>query len=264
MAEDLIKKADGTNYGTTMAGNFIHDIIDEDIKNQKYHREIRTRFPPEPNGYLHIGHCKSVCLNCGTALKYGGTFNLRYDDTNPITEDEEFVSNIENDVKWLGFQWDNLLYASDYFGKMYECAEKLIRDGNAYISAESAEEIKATRGTLTQPGTNSPYRDRPWEESLQIFHDMRDGKYADGEVCLRAKIDMASPNINMRDPVIYRVLHAINAQGMTIIMVSHDIEEAVRDCSHILHLSCHPLFIGTAQAYKASPIGRKYLSETSL
>ena len=238
MAEDLIKKADGTNYGTTMAGNFIHDIIDEDIKNQKYHREIRTRFPPEPNGYLHIGHCKSVCLNCGTALKYGGTFNLRYDDTNPITEDEEFVSNIENDVKWLGFQWDNLLYASDYFGKMYECAEKLIRDGNAYISAESAEEIKATRGTLTQPGTNSPYRDRPWEESLQIFHDMRDGKYADGEVCLRAKIDMASPNINMRDPVIYRVLHASHHNTgdkwcvYPMYDYAHPIEDAIEGITH--------------------------------
>ena len=238
MAEDLIKKADGTNYGTTMAGNFIHDIIDEDIKNQKYHREIRTRFPPEPNGYLHIGHCKSVCLNCGTALKYGGTFNLRYDDTNPITEDEEFVSNIENDVKWLGFQWDNLLYASDYFDKMYECAEKLIRDGNAYISAESAEEIKATRGTLTQPGTNSPYRDRPWEESLQIFHDMRDGKYADGEVCLRAKIDMASPNINMRDPVIYRVLHASHHNTgdkwcvYPMYDYAHPIEDAIEGITH--------------------------------
>ena len=238
MAEDLIKKADGTNYGTTMAGNFIHDIIDEDIKNQKYHREIRTRFPPEPNGYLHIGHCKSICLNAGTALKYGGTFNLRYDDTNPITEDEEFVGNIEKDVQWLGFQWDNLLFASDYFDKMYECAEKLIRDGNAYISAETADEIKATRGTLTQPGTNSPYRDRPWEESLQIFHDMRDGKYADGEVCLRAKIDMASPNINMRDPVIYRVLHASHHNTgdkwcvYPMYDYAHPIEDAIEGITH--------------------------------
>ena len=238
MAEDLIKKADGTNFGTTMAGNFIHDIIDEDIKNQKYHREIRTRFPPEPNGYLHIGHCKSVCLNAGTALKYGGVFNLRYDDTNPITEDDEFVGNIEKDVQWLGFQWDNLLFASDYFGKMYECAEKLIRDGNAYISAETAEEIKASRGTLTQPGTNSPYRDRPWEESLQIFHDMRDGKYADGEVCLRAKIDMASPNINMRDPVIYRVLHASHHNTgdkwcvYPMYDYAHPIEDAIEGITH--------------------------------
>lgn len=238
MAKDLILKADGSDFGSTMAGNFIHDIIDKDLENQKYSRPVMTRFPPEPNGYLHIGHCKSICLNAGTALKYHGGFNLRYDDTNPITEDEEFVGSIENDVKWLGFQWDNLFYASDYFEKMYECCEKIIASGNAYASSETGDEIKAGRGTLTQPGTNSPYRDRDPQESLQIFHDMRDGKYGDGEMCIRAKIDMASPNINMRDPVIYRVLHATHHNTgdkwcvYPMYDFAHPIEDAIEGITH--------------------------------
>jgi glutaminyl-tRNA synthetase len=218
--------------------NFIHTIIEKDLEQEKYSRKIMTRFPPEPNGYLHIGHAKSICLNFGTALKYGGGCNLRYDDTNPVTEDEEFVGSIEEDVKWLGFKWDNLLYASDYFETMYEGAVKLIKDGKAYICELSADEIKATRGTLTEPGKNSPYRDRPIEESLQIFADMRAGKYEDGQVVLRAKIDMSSPNINMRDPVLYRVLHAThhNTGDQWCIYpmydYAHPIEDAVEGITH--------------------------------
>lgn len=236
---DEIKKALKEEQPEKESGtNFIHAIIDKDLEQQKYSRKVMTRFPPEPNGYLHIGHAKSICLNFGTALKYGGGCNLRYDDTNPVTEDEEFVGSIEEDVKWLGFKWDNLLYASDYFETMYEGAVKLIKNGKAYICELSADEIKATRGTLTEPGTNSPYRDRPIEESLQIFSDMRAGKYEDGQVVLRAKIDMGSPNINMRDPVIYRVLHAThhNTGDQWCIYpmydYAHPIEDAVEGITH--------------------------------
>ncbi|MBQ3931605.1 MAG: glutamine--tRNA ligase, partial [Firmicutes bacterium] len=190
-----------------MEGNFIHDIIDKDIAEGKYSHCIITRFPPEPNGYLHVGHAKSICLNFGTAAKYGGRCNLRYDDTNPVKEDDEFVGSIEEDVRWLGFEWAELHHASDYFEKMYECCCTLIKKGLAYASDMTQEEQRATRGTLTEPGTNDRNRDRSPEESLKIFQDMRAGKYADGEMCIRAKIDMASPNMNMRDPVIYRVLH---------------------------------------------------------
>ena len=207
MSDNSARPEENKEAGFTMAGNFIHDIIDEDIKNHRYSRPITTRFPPEPNGYLHIGHVKAICIDFGTAIKYGGTCNLRYDDTNPAKEEEEYVGSIEGDIRWLGFQWNKLNYASDYFPKMYECCEELIRRGKAYACQMTPDEIKDSRGTLTEPGKNSPWRDRPAEESLQIFHDMRDGKYADGEVCIRARIDMASPNINMRDPVIYRVMH---------------------------------------------------------
>jgi len=189
-----------------MAGNFIHDIIDEDLAEGK-HSEIVTRFPPEPNGYLHIGHAKSLCLNFGTALKYGGRCNLRYDDTNPAKEDIEFVKAIEKDVNWLGFQWDNKFWASDYFDTMYEAAVSLIKQGKAFVCDLTPEQIREYRGTLTTPGTESPYRNRSIEENLDLFERMRAGEFADGGKCLRAKIDMASPNINMRDPVIYRVVH---------------------------------------------------------
>ncbi len=221
-----------------MENNFIYDIIEKDLENHKYSHPIITRFPPEPNGYLHIGHVKSICLNFGTALKYGGSCNLRYDDTNPVKEDEEFVGSIENDVKWLGFDWANLCYASNYFGKMYECCEELIRRGKAYACEMSPEEIKANRGTLTEPGKESPWRNRPVEESLQIFHDMRDGKYADGERVIRAKIDMASPNINMRDPVIYRVLHATHHNTgdqwcvYPMYDFAHPLEDAIEGVTH--------------------------------
>jgi len=223
-----------------MESNFIHDIIDKDLEEGKYTHEITTRFPPEPNGYLHIGHCKSICLNFGTAKKYGGKCNLRYDDTNPVNEDDEFVGSIEEDVKWLGFSWDNLNKASNYFDKMYECAVQLIKLGKAYICEYSADQIRETRGTLTEPGKNSPWRDRSVEENLAIFEDMKNGKYADGERVLRAKIDMASPNMNMRDPVIYRVMHVTHQNTgdkwciYPMYDFAHPLEDAIEGITHSL------------------------------
>ncbi len=189
------------------AENFIQAIIDEDLAAGKI-SAVQTRFPPEPNGYLHIGHAKSMFVNFGTALKYGGKCNLYFDDTNPSKEKTEYVDAIRRDIEWLGYHWEKETYASDFFDEIYNYAEQLIRSGKAYVCDLSPEEIKATRGTLTEPGTESPYRNRTPEENLQLFREMKAGKYADGEKCLRAKIDMASPNINMRDPVIYRILHA--------------------------------------------------------
>jgi glutaminyl-tRNA synthetase len=189
------------------ARNFIEEIIDDDLASGRVNHVV-TRFPPEPNGYLHIGHAKSICLNFGTAIKYGGQCNLRYDDTNPVKEDEEYIRSIERDVRWLGFEPAAVLFGSDYFDYMFECALLLIDKGLAFVCDLSAEEIRQYRGTLTEPGQNSPYRNRSVEENKQLFLAMRDGQYADGEKVLRAKIDMASPNLNMRDPVIYRILHA--------------------------------------------------------
>ncbi|MCR4616758.1 MAG: glutamine--tRNA ligase/YqeY domain fusion protein [Lachnospiraceae bacterium] len=187
--------------------HFIENFIDKDLADGVYDH-VQTRFPPEPNGYLHIGHAKSIILNSGMAKEYGGKFNLRFDDTNPTKEKSEFVESIKEDVKWLGADWeDRLFFASDYFDKMYECAEKLILKGKAYVSDLSAEEIREYRGSFETPGKNDPARDRSVDENLQLFRDMKAGKYADGEKVLRAKIDMAAPNINMRDPVIYRVAH---------------------------------------------------------
>ncbi len=186
--------------------NFIEEAIEKDLADGVY-SHVQTRFPPEPNGYLHIGHAKAICIDFGNAIKYGGTCNLRLDDTNPSKEDTEYVDAIEEDIKWLGFNWDKELYASDYFDDIYECAVKLIKMGKAYVDELSAEEIREYRGTLTEPGKNSPYRDRPIEESLDLFQRMTDGEFANGEKVLRAKIDMASPNLNMRDPVIYRIMH---------------------------------------------------------
>ena len=189
------------------AKNFIEDIINEELA-EGVVSEVHTRFPPEPNGYLHIGHAKSLCLNFGTAKKYGGKCNLFFDDTNPSKEKTEFVDAIKADIEWLGFKWYEMHYASDFFEDIYQLAVKLIKEGKAYVCDLTADQIRETRGTLTQPGTQSPYRDRTVEENLTLFEEMRAGKYADGEKVLRAKIDMASPNMNMRDPVIYRVLHA--------------------------------------------------------
>ena len=189
--------------------NFIENIIDEDNEKNTYGKRVHTRFPPEPNGYLHLGHAKSICLNFGIAKKYGGLTNLRFDDTNPSKENTEYVESIKRDVKWLGFDWDDrMFYASDYFDKLYEYAKKLIRLGKAYVDDLSGDEIREYRGTFNTPGKESPYRNRSVEENLQLFEEMKDGKYADGEKVLRAKIDMASPNLNMRDPVIYRIVHA--------------------------------------------------------
>ncbi len=189
----------------TASKNFIERIIDEDIASGKT-KKVITRFPPEPNGYLHIGHAKSILLNHGIARQYGGQFNFRFDDTNPVKEKEEFAESIMEDVKWLGAEWDgDVLYASDYFDKMYEAALTLIKAGKAYVCDLTAEEIRETRGTLTEPGKESPYRNRSIEENLKLFEEMKEGRYADGEKVLRAKIDMAAGNINMRDPVIYRI-----------------------------------------------------------
>ncbi len=190
-----------------MAQNFIEQIVEADLEEGRTEK-IKTRFPPEPNGYLHIGHAKSMFVNFGTAEKYNGTCNLFFDDTNPTKEKTEYVDAIRSDIRWLGYRWDKEVYASDFFDTIYEFAERLIQEGKAFVCDLSAEEIKATRGTLTEPGTESPYRGRSVEENLKLFREMRAGKYADGEKCLRAKIDMASPNLNLRDPVIYRILHA--------------------------------------------------------
>ncbi|MFQ5709779.1 MAG: glutamine--tRNA ligase/YqeY domain fusion protein [bacterium] len=194
---------------STPAPNFIRNIIEEDLKANKNEGRVVTRFPPEPNGYLHIGHAKSICLNFGLAAEYGGQCNLRFDDTNPIKEEAGYVDAIIEDVRWLGFDWqDRLFYASDYFDQFYEYAVQLIKTGKAYVDDLSAEEIKAYRGTLTQPGKNSPYRDRSVQENLELFERMRSGEFEDGSRVLRAKIDMSSGNLNLRDPVIYRILHA--------------------------------------------------------
>jgi glutaminyl-tRNA synthetase len=188
--------------------NFIEEIIEEHNRTGRFEGRVHTRFPPEPNGYLHIGHAKSICLNFGLAQKYGGKCNLRFDDTNPTKEDTEYVDSIMEDVHWLGFEWDGLYYASDYFEQLYEWAIKLIGKGKAYVCDLTADQIREYRGTLTQPGKNSPYRERPVAENLDLLKRMRDGEFPDGSRTLRAKIDMASPNLNMRDPVLYRILHA--------------------------------------------------------
>jgi glutaminyl-tRNA synthetase len=188
--------------------DFIREIVVADNASGKHAGRVATRFPPEPNGYLHIGHAKSICLNFGIARDFGGICNLRFDDTNPVTEDVEYVESIQEDVRWLGFTWDALLYASDYFEQLYECAERLIRDGRAYVDDLSADEIREYRGTLKAPGRPSPFRDRPAGENLDLFRRMRAGEFADGSRVLRAKIDMASPNVNLRDPVLYRIRRA--------------------------------------------------------
>jgi glutaminyl-tRNA synthetase len=193
----------------TTPSNFIRDIIIRDLETNKYAGRVQTRFPPEPNGYLHLGHTKSICLNFGLAAEFGGKTNLRFDDTNPEKEEQEYVDSIIRDIRWLGFDWeDRNFYASDYFDQLYEWAIKLIKAGKAFVCDLSAEEIRKTRGTLTEPGINSPYRDRSVEENLDLFARMKAGEFPDGSRTLRAKIDMASPNLNMRDPVMYRILHA--------------------------------------------------------
>ncbi len=188
--------------------NFIREIIREDLRTNKYSGRVWTRFPPEPNGYLHIGHAKAICLDFGLADEFGGGTNLRFDDTNPEKEETEYVESIQEDVRWLGFQWENLLYASDYFEQLYEFAVQLIKKGKAYVDDLTADEVRKFRGTLTEPGKESPHRNRSVEENLDLFERMRKGEFPDGSRCLRAKIDMASPNLNMRDPVMYRILRA--------------------------------------------------------
>ncbi|MBM4352276.1 MAG: glutamine--tRNA ligase/YqeY domain fusion protein [Deltaproteobacteria bacterium] len=200
---------EGTAPAEAAPRNFIRDIIDEHNRSGRFGNRVHTRFPPEPNGYLHVGHAKSICLNFGIARDYAGKCNLRLDDTNPTKEEVEYVNSIREDVRWLGFDWeDREYYASDYFEQLYQFAEQLIRKGKAYVCHLTAEQMREYRGTLTEPGKNSPWRDRPAEESLDLFRRMRAGEFEDGSITLRAKIDMASPNINMRDPVMYRVLRA--------------------------------------------------------
>ena len=224
---------------TAPASNFIHEMIDGEIKTGKSDGRIVTRFPPEPNGYLHIGHAKSICLNYGTAQKYNGTFHLRFDDTNPTKEDTEYVESIMEDVRWLGADWkDKLFFASDYFEKFYEYAVQLIKLGKAYVCELSDTEMREYRGTLTKPGKNSPWRDRPAEESLDLFRRMRAGEFADGEKTLRAKIDLASPNMNMRDPAIYRIKYAEHhRQGnkwciYPMYDFAHPIQDAIEGITH--------------------------------
>jgi glutaminyl-tRNA synthetase len=200
-------KNSGGNGEASEGLDFIRRAIEEDLRTGKWGGRVATRFPPEPNGYLHIGHAKAICLNFGVAEEYGGTCNLRYDDTNPSKEEERYVRGIQEDIEWLGFKWSNKLWASDYFPTMYEYAVELIKKGLAYVDDQTAEEIRKTRGTLTEPGKESPYRNRPVEENLDLFDRMRKGEFPDGSRVLRAKIDMKSPNFNMRDPVMYRILH---------------------------------------------------------
>lgn len=194
-----------------ISSNFIHDFIDEDLASGVKSR-VQTRFPPEPNGYLHIGHAKALCIDFSTAEKYNGICNLRFDDTNPSREDVEYIDAIKEDIKWLGFHWDNVFFASSYFDFVYDCAIKIIKDGKAYVDDLSADEIREYRGTLTEPGRESPYRNRSVEENLDLFKRMTDGEFGNGEKVLRAKIDMSSPNLNMRDPVIYRISHVSHHQ----------------------------------------------------
>lgn len=217
--------------------NFIRDIIIKDLETGK-RKSVVTRFPPEPNGYLHIGHAKSIVLNFGLADEFGGTTNLRFDDTNPLKEDVEYVNSIKEDVQWLGFEWDNLYFASDYFEEMFNKAVLLIKKGLAYVDDLSADEIREYRGTLTQPGKNSPYRDRPIEENLDLFERMRAGEFGNGEKVLRAKIDMSSPNINLRDPVIYRIAHAEHHNTgdkwciYPMYAFAHPLEDAIEGVTH--------------------------------
>ena len=229
---------DNNGNEEVVSKNFIEQIIEKDLA-EGHCKVVKTRFPPEPNGYLHIGHAKSILLNYGLAVKYNGQFNMRFDDTNPTKEKEEFVESIKKDIAWLGADWEDRLYfASDYFPQMYENAVKLIKKGKAYVCDLTADEIRAYRGTLTEPGKNSPYRERSVEENLRLFEEMKEGRYADGEKVLRAKIDMASPNINMRDPVIYRVAHMTHHRTgdrwciYPMYDFAHPIEDAIEGITH--------------------------------
>ena len=237
MSEENITSIDEKDNNLSGTGNFIHSYIQDDLKAEL--NKLHTRFPPEPNGYLHIGHAKSICLNFGLAKLYGGKCNLRFDDTNPTKEDVEYVDSIMNDVKWLGFDWEDRLYfASSYFDKFYEIAVDLIKRGKAYVCDLNAEEMRQYRGTLSTPGKESPYRNRSIEENLDLFERMKNGEFPDGSKTLRAKIDMASPNINMRDPVIYRIAHAKHHRTgdkwciYPMYDFAHPLEDAIEGITH--------------------------------
>ena len=248
--------------------NFIRTLIDEHNENGRFEHRVHTRFPPEPNGYLHIGHAKSICLNFGLARDYNGKCNLRFDDTNPVKEEQEYIDSIKQDVKWLGFDWeDHLFFASDYFDTMYEYAEQLIQTGKAYVEDLSAEEIRQYRGTLKEPGKNSPYRERTVKENLDLFRRMRDGEFEDGSKVLRAKIDMASPNLNMRDPVMYRILHAEHPRTgkkwniYPMYDWAHGLEDSIEKITHSIctlefedHRPLYDWFLDQLEAYHPQQI----------
>src|SRR6476620_2230827 len=231
---------DKTNKEESTGLDFVRRIVEEDNRTNKWGGRVATRFPPEPNGYLHIGHAKSICLNFGIALEYEGECNLRYDDTNPAKEEEEYVKSIEEDVRWLGFQWTNKLWASDYFDTMYDYAVELIKKGKAYVDDQTAEQIRNTRGNRTSGGNASPYRNRSVEENLDLFTRMRKGEFPNGSKVLRAKIDMASPNFNLRDPVMYRILHQTHHNTGTKWCIypmydwAHGFEDSIEKITHSL------------------------------
>lgn len=271
------------NNETRESVNFIQKIINDDIANRKYDARVHTRFPPEPNGFLHIGHAKSICLNYGLAVKNNGKFNLRFDDTNPVKEDESFVKSIIEDIKWLCPTWDgNALYASDYFEKMYECAVELIEKGLAFVDDLTAEQIREYRGTLTEPGKESPNRNRSIEENLNLFTRMKNGEFENGKLVLRAKIDMASPNINMRDPVIYRIMHEYhhNTKDKWCIYpmydFAHPIEDAYEGITHSIctlefedHRPFYDWVLANLDEFKAEPtqqieFAKLYLTKTMM
>ena len=254
--------------GKNKLTNFIKNIIDEHNANNRFNKRVHTRFPPEPNGYLHIGHAKSICLNFGLAEEYGGKCNLRFDDTNPVKEEQEYIDAIIEDVRWLGFNWEErLFYASDYFEQMYAFALQLIKKGKAYVDDLTSEEIRAYRGALTKPGTESPFRDRSVEENLDLFERMRAGEFPDGAKVLRAKIDMHSPNLNMRDPVMYRILHAEHPRSGNTWCVypmydwAHGLEDSIEKITHSIctlefedHRPLYDWFLDTLEIYHPQQI----------
>jgi glutaminyl-tRNA synthetase len=248
--------------------NFIKDIIDKDLETGKFEGRVHTRFPPEPNGYLHIGHAKSICLNFGLAEDYKGKCNLRFDDTNPLKEETTYVNSIIEDIKWLGFDWeDRLFYASDYFEQMYQYACQLIEKGKAYVDDQTSDEIRLNRGTLTKPGVNSPFRDRSAAENLDLFARMRKGEFADGSRVLRAKIDMTSGNLNMRDPIMYRILHATHHRTGDEWCIypmydwAHGLEDSIEGITHSIctlefedHRPLYDWFLDELDAYHPQQI----------
>ncbi|PUA35527.1 glutamine--tRNA ligase [Paenibacillus elgii] len=258
---------DTTKPASASSSNYIKNIVIEDLNTGKV-KTVVTRFPPEPNGYLHIGHAKSICLNFELADEFGGRTHLRFDDTNPVKEDEEFVRSIQEDIAWLGFEWEQLYFASDFFDEMYERAVRLIRKGKAYVCDLTAEQIRETRGTLTEPGQNSPYRDRSVEENLDLFERMRKGEFANGEKVLRAKIDMASPNINLRDPVLYRISHTHHHNTgdkwciYPMYDYAHPLEDAIEGITHsicTMEFADHrPLYDWVVQECEMESVPRQY------
>jgi len=249
-----VNQASSESSGIRAASNFLRDQIAEDVRTHKYgDAVVQTRFPPEPNGYLHIGHAKAICIDFGLADEFGGKTNLRFDDTNPEKEEQEYVESIQKDVRWLGFDWERLCYASDYFGQLYEWALTLVRDGKAYVDDLSAEEIRQYRGTLTEPGKDSPYRNRSIEENLDLFVRMKQGEFPDGSRVLRAKIDMASANLNMRDPVMYRILHATHHRtgDAWCIYPMYDFAHGQSDSiEHVTHSMCSLEFADHQPLYR--------------